>query len=79
MLSEMEKLYASHFSTCFQIYLIVRIRSWYPTARGDNKLAKARLRGAEQHKTHHFSTFRTGILLGLALPAFVDAIYLSTY
>lgn len=46
-------------------------------ARGDNKLAKYRLRGLAQHKTHHFSTFRTGLLLGLALPALVDGLYLS--
>lgn len=37
-----------------------------------------RLRGFAQHKTHHFSTFRTGLMLGLALPAFVDGLYLST-
>jgi xenotropic and polytropic retrovirus receptor 1 len=48
-------------------------------ARGDNKAAKYRLRGLAQHKTHHFSTFRTGLLLGLALPAFVDGLYLSEY
>ncbi|KAJ3552867.1 hypothetical protein NM688_g3924 [Phlebia brevispora] len=46
-------------------------------AHGDQKAAKNRLRGQTQDKTHHFSTFRTGMLLGLALPAFIDGIYLS--
>lgn len=45
--------------------------------RGDSKVAKMRLRGFTQHKTHHFSTFRTGIMLGLAVPALVDGLYLS--
>ncbi|KIP07309.1 hypothetical protein PHLGIDRAFT_42215, partial [Phlebiopsis gigantea 11061_1 CR5-6] len=45
--------------------------------QGNNKLAKNRLRGLAQHKTHHFSSFRTGMLLGLAIPAFVDGLCLS--
>ncbi|CCL99566.1 uncharacterized protein FIBRA_01584 [Fibroporia radiculosa] len=46
-------------------------------ARGDKKKAQARLRGGTQQKTHHFSTFRTGMLLGLAVPALVDGVYRS--
>ncbi|KAI0346442.1 EXS-domain-containing protein [Trametopsis cervina] len=46
--------------------------------RGDRKVAKARLRGGNaRQKSRHFSAFRSGLLLGIALPAFVDAIYLS--
>ncbi|TBU59442.1 hypothetical protein BD310DRAFT_788481, partial [Dichomitus squalens] len=37
-------------------------------ARGDKKRAMARLRGGSQHTSHHFSTFRTGVALGLAVP-----------
>ena len=49
-------------------------------ARGDNKLAKNKLRGGEaRQKTRHWSVFRTGVLLGIALPAFVDAIYRSKH
>lgn len=49
-------------------------------ARGDNKLAKTRLRGGQaRNKTRHLSVFITGLLLGIALPAFIDAIYLSKH
>ncbi|OBZ67468.1 Phosphate transporter PHO1 [Grifola frondosa] len=46
-------------------------------ARGDKKRAMARLRGGFHHKSHHFSTFRTGLTLGLAVPALVGGIYQS--
>jgi hypothetical protein len=47
-------------------------------ARGDNKLAKTRLRGSQsRHRSRHLSVFWSGLMLGIALPAFVDAIYLS--
>ncbi|KAF7426119.1 hypothetical protein PC9H_008485 [Pleurotus ostreatus] len=45
--------------------------------QGDRKKARARLRGSGKTKSHHFSTFRSGILLGLALPALVSGIYHS--
>ncbi|KAK7034489.1 Xenotropic and polytropic retrovirus receptor 1 [Paramarasmius palmivorus] len=44
---------------------------------GDKKRAVAALRGTSTHKTHHFSTFRTGLLLGLAIPALASGIYES--
>ncbi|KAI0697515.1 hypothetical protein C8T65DRAFT_525423, partial [Cerioporus squamosus] len=37
-------------------------------AKGDKKKAMARLRGGPKHTSHHFSTFRTGMALGLAVP-----------
>ena len=43
-------------------------------AKGDRKRALVRLRAVSTHKTHHFSSFRTGIALGLAFPATIDAI-----
>ena len=46
-------------------------------AHGDKKKAVQRLRGGSDHRTHHFSTFRSGLLLGLAVPALVSGIYLS--
>lgn len=80
MLNEMEDLYAARFSTCSSSVAIVITQLFLQLARGDNKLAKTRLRGQGlQRKTHHFSTFRTGVLLGLALPAFVDGLYLSAH
>ncbi|KAF4583455.1 hypothetical protein EYR38_002206 [Pleurotus pulmonarius] len=45
--------------------------------QGDRKKARARLRGSGKTKSHHFSTFRSGILLGLALPALVSGVYHS--
>lgn len=46
-------------------------------AQGDRKRAMTSLRAVRSQKTHHFSTFRTGIALGLAFPAFVDGIVRS--
>ncbi|KAI9438622.1 SPX domain-containing protein [Lactarius indigo] len=47
-------------------------------AQGDRKRALTSLRTAYSQKTHHFSTFRTGIALGLAFPALIDGIVRST-
>ncbi|TFY73631.1 hypothetical protein EWM64_g10381 [Hericium alpestre] len=44
---------------------------------GDRKRALVRLRAGSEHKTHYFSTFRTGLALGLAVPALVDGIVRS--
>lgn len=38
-----------------------------------------RLRGEASHTSHHFSTFRTGMALGLAVPALADGLYQSTF
>ncbi|KAG9081541.1 hypothetical protein FRC06_005512, partial [Ceratobasidium sp. 370] len=43
--------------------------------KGDEKKARARLRATSRQSTHHFSTFRSGMLLGLALPALAMGIY----
>lgn len=39
--------------------------------KGNKKKAMQRLRSGNKTKTHHFSTFRSGLLLGLAIPALV--------
>lgn len=41
------------------------------------KKAMNRLRGGARSKTHHFSTFRSGILIGVAIPALASGIYNS--
>lgn len=46
-------------------------------ARGDKKRARARLRGGAKLTTHHFSTFRTGMALGLGVPALAAGVYQS--
>ena len=49
------------------------------TAQGDRKRALTILRtSTHSQKTHHFSSFRTGMVLGFAFPAFVDGIVRST-
>ncbi|KAG9123684.1 hypothetical protein FRC07_014276 [Ceratobasidium sp. 392] len=43
--------------------------------KGDEKKARARLRATSRQTTHHFSTFRSGMLLGLSIPALAMGIY----
>ena len=50
-----------------------------PFPGNDKKKAMARLRGGVKHTSHHFSTFRTGMALGLAVPALVAGLYQSTW
>ncbi|KAG6379562.1 EXS family-domain-containing protein [Boletus reticuloceps] len=45
--------------------------------RGDRKKARGNLRVGPSSKTHHFSTFRSGLWLGLAIPAIAGGSYLS--
>ncbi|PPQ97841.1 LOW QUALITY PROTEIN: hypothetical protein CVT26_012937 [Gymnopilus dilepis] len=44
-------------------------------ARGDPKRAKARLRAGNTRKSHHFSAFRSGLYVGLAIPALAYGLY----
>ncbi|TFL04667.1 SPX domain-containing protein [Pterulicium gracile] len=41
---------------------------------GNKKQALSRLRAHSSTKTHHFSTFSTGLAVGLAIPALIDGI-----
>ncbi|KAH9962287.1 hypothetical protein BGW80DRAFT_1356062 [Lactifluus volemus] len=43
-------------------------------ARGDRKHALVHLRAVPSHKTHHSSTFRAGLALGLGFSALIDGI-----
>lgn len=47
------------------------------TVGGDVRRAMGRLRGGARTKTHHFSTFRSGLLIGVGLPALAAGIYQS--
>ncbi|KZT23701.1 hypothetical protein NEOLEDRAFT_1069012, partial [Neolentinus lepideus HHB14362 ss-1] len=47
--------------------------------RGDRKKALERLRAGSRVKSHHFSTFRSGLAIGLAIPALVSGLYLSEF
>ena len=44
-------------------------------ASGDRKRARERLRATFKEKSHHRSTFASGVMLGLAVPAFVFGLY----
>ena len=44
------------------------------SAQGDKKRATMRLRGDTHVKSHHFNTFRSGFLLGLAIPALASGL-----
>jgi len=43
--------------------------------RGDKKKAANRLRVVNGLRSHHFSAFRGGFMLGLAVPAFISGMY----
>ncbi|KAG8714690.1 hypothetical protein FRC08_011581 [Ceratobasidium sp. 394] len=43
--------------------------------KGDEKKARARLRATSRQSTHHFSTFRSGMSLGMAIPALAMGVY----
>ncbi|KAJ1311454.1 hypothetical protein OPQ81_009943 [Rhizoctonia solani] len=59
--------------------LLKEIERIYATRfeKGDEKKARTRLRATVRQSTHHFSTFRSGMLIGLALPALAMGIYYS--
>ncbi|KAH6918027.1 SPX domain-containing protein, partial [Coprinopsis sp. MPI-PUGE-AT-0042] len=42
---------------------------------GNQKKAMKRLRGGTRIKSHHFSTWRSGLLLGLAIPAIISGFF----
>ena len=60
------------------LWCYAHCHGWY-AARGDKKRAQARLRSGAIHKSHHFSTFRSGLLLGLGVPALADGLYRSAH
>ncbi|KAF8707831.1 EXS family, partial [Rhizoctonia solani] len=59
--------------------LLKEIERIYATRfeKGNEKKARVRLRATNRQSTHHFSTFRSGMLIGLALPALAMGIYYS--
>lgn len=78
LLKEAEEQFTSRFSRHFRWLTSSFFDDLY-TAQGDRKRALASLRSTQTQKTHHFSTFRTGTALGLAIPAFVDGVVRSTF
>ncbi|KAI9507586.1 SPX domain-containing protein [Russula earlei] len=74
LLKEMEDQFTARFGGNFVMTYFVNVPHKLCIAKGDRKRALVRLRNISSHKTHHFSTFRTGIALGLAFPAVIDGI-----
>ena len=79
LLHEMESMFAARFGALFSSILGRYSYCARILARGDKKRAMQRLRSGGNYTSHHFSTFRTGMALGLAVPALADGIYQSTY
>lgn len=75
MMDEMENIYATQFGKNKAVLRGAVLTS--NPARGDKKRARTKLRGGFLTKSHHFSTFRSGILLGLGIPALVSGTYQS--
>ena len=79
LLKETEEQFTTRFGRDFLNGYLVRFLMNSYTAQGDRKRALTFLRTSTySQKTHHFSSFRAGMALGLAFPAFVDGIIRST-
>jgi xenotropic and polytropic retrovirus receptor 1 len=74
LLKEMEVSFTARFGRGLVVINFISILIISYVAKGDRKRALVRLRAGSSLKTHHFSTFRTGIALGLAFPAVIDGI-----
>ena len=74
LLREMEDLFTARFGRGLAVTNFIGCLMISLIAKGDRKRAMVRLRTVSSYKTHHFSTFRTGLALGLALPAAIDGI-----
>lgn len=79
LLREMEDQFTARFGGAFLKTALAGLLMMLHTAKGDRKRALDHLRAGSSSKTHHFSTFRTGLALGLALPALVDGIVRSKF
>ncbi|KAI4524266.1 hypothetical protein K525DRAFT_194341 [Schizophyllum commune Loenen D] len=77
-----EKVETSAFASDVRVrQMMTEMEDLYATrfVHGDKKRAMARLRVGTSQNSHHFSTFRSGMAIGLALPALVAGIYDSTF
>ncbi|TRM63672.1 EXS family-domain-containing protein, partial [Schizophyllum amplum] len=75
-----EKVETSAFASDIRVrQMMSEMENFYATrfVHGDKKRAMARLRSGTSQKSHHFSSFRSGIYLGLALPPLISGIYFS--
>lgn len=75
LIKDTEDMYATHFGE----HCILTPELWFTwergTAHGDKKRALDSLRAGWKQKTRYFVTFRTGVYLGLAVPALAKGLY----
>jgi hypothetical protein len=74
MIKKMEESFAAQFRQCLLWkYLPARwgLTHCAQPARGGLRQALKHLRAAPFHHSHHFSTFRSGVLLGSSVPALI--------
>ncbi|KAG6848027.1 hypothetical protein H0H93_004083, partial [Arthromyces matolae] len=76
-LTEMEGLYADRFGARRLHNPFCSCYSRASKARNDRKRARKRLRAGFRFRSHHYSVFRSGILLGVSVPALASGLYAS--
>jgi hypothetical protein len=78
LLKELENTYTAqfgeHFATSPSLFTLFSV-----TADGDQKRARSRLRASMRDGKYHFSTFRSGLYIGLSLSALASGIYESKH
>ena len=81
MAREMEEIYASVFSRLHLLfgYILRSHNVLNIPARGDKEKALKRLRPMTAIKSYHFSIFRSGLLIGVAIPALIDGLLKGQY
>ncbi|KAB5594688.1 Xenotropic and polytropic retrovirus receptor-like protein [Ceratobasidium theobromae] len=75
LLRDIERIYAIRFGMFTRDLFQYKTRYNLDKEDGDEKKARTRLRAAPRQTTHHFSTFRSGLLVGLAAPALGMSLY----
>lgn len=75
MITQVEEMFSAQFSMWRSI-LFTSLLS-IPAVRGDKKKAKKRLRVTPAQRSHHFNSFRSGMMVGLAIPALASGIHMS--
>lgn len=79
MIKDVESLYATHYSKRVLQNIEPSDNQRFCAADGNKKVARDRLRGTIQPNTQHSRSFRSGIYVGLGVPALARAVYLSKH
>ena len=81
MTREMEEIYTAVFGRPmkFSAHIFIVLIVFNIPARGDGKKACKRLRAKATFKSHHFNTFRSGLLFGFAIFALIDGLLKGQY